>query len=130
MQLRLPAASVRLGGNKLMRKIVIALVVVMCAGMGAGISKSSAADQPSPQAGSSGSPAPAAPGEGAGAACCKAGDNTPPLDLIKNTTKGQLHSPYNDKIAEMADEGHKKYMAAGCNGCHGWWWRWHGTTAY
>jgi mono/diheme cytochrome c family protein len=30
-----------------------------------------------------------------------------------------LHNPYNDQIEAMAAEGHKKYMAAGCNGCHG-----------
>jgi hypothetical protein len=68
--------------------------------------------------------APAQPAEGAAASagggeCCKAGDTTPPLDLIKATPKGGLHNPYNDKIAEMAEEGHKKYLAAGCNGCHG-----------
>jgi mono/diheme cytochrome c family protein len=51
--------------------------------------------------------------------CCKAGDTTPPLDLVKNTPKGQLKNPYNDKTVEIADEGHKKYFAAGCNGCHG-----------
>ncbi|OFW71966.1 MAG: cytochrome C [Alphaproteobacteria bacterium RBG_16_64_48] len=30
-----------------------------------------------------------------------------------------MHNPYNDQIAALADEGHKKYMSAGCNGCHG-----------
>ena len=44
---------------------------------------------------------------------------TPTLDLIKATPKGGLHNPYKDKIAEIADAGHKKYMSAGCNGCHG-----------
>jgi mono/diheme cytochrome c family protein len=48
-----------------------------------------------------------------------AGDNTPPLDLVKNTEKGQLKNPYNDNIKEIAEEGHKKYLSAGCNGCHG-----------
>jgi mono/diheme cytochrome c family protein len=48
-----------------------------------------------------------------------AGDSTPPLDLVKNTEKGQLKNPYNDKIDAIADEGHKKYLSAGCNGCHG-----------
>jgi mono/diheme cytochrome c family protein len=47
------------------------------------------------------------------------GDSTPPLDLVKKTEKGQLKNPYNDKIKAIADEGHKKYMSAGCNGCHG-----------
>jgi mono/diheme cytochrome c family protein len=48
-----------------------------------------------------------------------ASDSTPPLDLAKKTEKGQLKNPYNDKIKTIADEGHKKYLSAGCNGCHG-----------
>ena len=63
-------------------------------------------------------PAPAADAA-AGGECCKADDTTPPLDLVKNTPKGGLHNPYNDKIAEMADPGHKKFMGLSCNGCHG-----------
>jgi hypothetical protein len=55
----------------------------------------------------------------AGGECCKPDDTTPPLDLIKATPKGGLHNPYNDKIAELADAGRKKYLSAGCNGCHG-----------
>jgi mono/diheme cytochrome c family protein len=61
----------------------------------------------------------AAPVGGDAGACCKADDQTPTLDLIKATPKGGLHNPYKDKIAEIADAGHKKYMSAGCNGCHG-----------
>jgi mono/diheme cytochrome c family protein len=64
--------------------------------------------------------APAAPAAaGGGGECCKPGDTTPALDLIKATPKGGLHNPYNDKIAEIADEGHKKYLSFSCNGCHG-----------
>jgi mono/diheme cytochrome c family protein len=55
----------------------------------------------------------------AGGECCKAGDTTPPLDLIKATPKGGLHNPYNDQIAAIADAGHKKYLSFSCNGCHG-----------
>jgi mono/diheme cytochrome c family protein len=47
------------------------------------------------------------------------GDTTPPLDLVTKTEKGKLENPYNDRIKEIADEGHKKYLSAGCNGCHG-----------
>ena len=47
------------------------------------------------------------------------GDSTPPLELVKKTEKGQLKNPYNDKIKAIADGGHKKYISAGCNGCHG-----------
>jgi mono/diheme cytochrome c family protein len=72
----------------------------------------------------SGGAAPAGDTAGGGAApgggeCCKPGDTTPPLDLIKATPKHGLHNPYNDKIDAIAAEGQKKYLSAGCNGCHG-----------
>ncbi len=41
-----------------------------------------------------------------------------PLATAESTPKGQLKSPYSD-VAKVAEEGHAKYMAAGCNGCHG-----------
>jgi mono/diheme cytochrome c family protein len=41
-----------------------------------------------------------------------------PLERVASTPKGQLKSPYAD-FASVAEEGHRKYMAAGCNGCHG-----------
>lgn len=40
------------------------------------------------------------------------------MELAISTPKGQLKSPYPD-FASVAEEGHRKYMAAGCNGCHG-----------
>jgi mono/diheme cytochrome c family protein len=40
------------------------------------------------------------------------------LDSQASTPKGQLKSPYAD-FASVAEEGHRKYMAGGCNGCHG-----------
>lgn len=93
-----------------MRKIIIGLTAAVLVSAGAWIGCSQAADEAAPAA-------PAAGGDAG--ACCKADDTTPPLDLVKATTKGGLHNPYKDKIAEIADEGHKKYMSAGCNGCHG-----------
>jgi mono/diheme cytochrome c family protein len=42
---------------------------------------------------------------------------TPSVRAV-STSKGQLKSPYSD-FASVAEEGHRKYMAAGCNGCHG-----------
>ena len=99
-----------------MRKIITGLLtLVIVAGMGAFAWKAYAIDesaQPAETAASDG-------GAGAGGDCCKPGDTTPPLDLIKATPKGGLHNPYNDKIAEMVDEGHKKYLSYSCNGCHG-----------
>ncbi len=41
-----------------------------------------------------------------------------PLDLVAKVEKGQLKNPYKD-YPSVAQAGHKKYMAAGCNGCHG-----------
>ena len=47
------------------------------------------------------------------------GPATPPLDLVASTPKGQLKNPYNADIAAIAEEGHHRYLSAGCNGCHG-----------
>jgi mono/diheme cytochrome c family protein len=47
-----------------------------------------------------------------------AGEEMTPWERAVNTPKGQLKSPYPD-FASVAEEGHRKYMAAGCNGCHG-----------
>ena len=119
-----------------MRKIITGLLtLVIVAGMGTFTWKATAADAPAgqaapaqpaapaPQAAPAQPAAPAPQAEGAAASaggeCCKAGDTTPPLDLIKATPKGGLHNPYNDKIADMTEVGHKKYLSFGCNGCHG-----------
>jgi hypothetical protein len=86
---------------------------VIAAGAWAGSSQ--AADEAAPAGGDAAAAAPAAGGD----ACCKPGDTTPPLALIEATPKGGLHNPYNDQIDAIAAEGHKKYLSAGCNGCHG-----------
>ena len=91
--------------------------------VGAWMGCAKAAEETAPAAGTPATPASdaakAAPAAGAAGECCKAGDTTPPLDLIKATPKGGLHNPYNDKVADLAEEGHKKYLSLGCNGCHG-----------
>ena len=112
-----------------MRKIIIGLTAAVLVSAGAWVGCSQAADEAAPAAAPApAAPAPAAPAAGGDAAapaggdagaCCKPDDTTPTLDLIKATPKGGLHNPYKDKIAEIADAGHKKYMSAGCNGCHG-----------
>jgi mono/diheme cytochrome c family protein len=48
----------------------------------------------------------------------EAAETFTPLERIALTPKGQLKNPYQD-FAAVAAEGHRKYMAAGCNGCHG-----------
>ena len=81
-----------------MRKIIIALSsFVIIAGMGAFAWQTCAAEEPLAQAEEGGEAA-------AGGDCCKADDETPPLDLIKATPKGGLHNPYNDKIAETTHQ--------------------------
>ena len=125
-----------------MHKIITGLLtVVFIAGMGAFAWKAGATDEPPTQteakpaggdaAGGTGEAAggdaaggtgEAAGGDAAGGGeCCKADDTTPPLDLVKATPKGGLHNPYKDKVtdAAFAEEGHKTYLSAGCNGCHG-----------
>jgi len=47
-----------------------------------------------------------------------AAERLTPLERAARTPKGHLKSPYPD-FATVAKEGHRKYMAAGCNGCHG-----------
>jgi hypothetical protein len=45
--------------------------------------------------------------------------NASPIDLVHKTPKGQLKNPYNDKISEIAEQGHKTFLDASCNGCLG-----------
>ena len=110
--------------------MIVGLLAVGFVSTGAWMDCSQAADEAAPAATPA---APAAGGEaaapaGGGAAaggCCKAGDTTPPLDLIKATPKAGLVNPYRDqltdpaKLAAIGDEGHKKYLSFSCNGCHG-----------
>ena len=53
-----------------------------------------------------------------GSAYVTAADTTTPFETAVSTPKGQLTNPYTD-VDSVAKEGHRKYMAAGCNGCHG-----------
>jgi hypothetical protein len=113
------------------RKIIIGFLSLGAVVIGVGLWQCQAADEaaPPPASGAATPPAaagaapatpaaPAAPaaGEAAGAA---AGADMTPFDLVKATPNGQLKNPYSDKIADVADEGHKRFMGTGCNGCHG-----------
>ena len=96
-----------------MRNIITAIfAIVLVGGMSAVAWNASATEEPAKTE-------EAAPAAGAGGECCKAGDTTPPLDLIKATPKGGLHNPYNDQIDAIGALGQKTYLSAGCNGCHG-----------
>jgi mono/diheme cytochrome c family protein len=59
-----------------------------------------------------------APAAQAPAPADKAAGGGTPMETAKTAEKGSLKSPYAD-YASVAADGHKIYMAAGCNGCHG-----------
>jgi mono/diheme cytochrome c family protein len=77
-----------------------------------------------PQAGATQPNAGAAPQAGAAQPSGAAGDQAAaggggnPQDIAKSAEKGSLKSPYQD-FKQVAEEGHQKFMGAGCNGCHG-----------
>jgi mono/diheme cytochrome c family protein len=117
------------------RKIITGLLTIgLVAGLGAFVWKACAADDPAKQTEDKGSGA-AAPAAGAPAAGAPPaggtppaaaqpggpplGPLTPPRDLVASTPKGELKNPYNADIAAIAEEGHHRYLSAGCNGCHG-----------
>jgi hypothetical protein len=67
----------------------------------------------------SGAPAPNAGGDkGANAQGAASAQGGSPVDIAKSAEKGSLKSPYAD-FKKVAEEGHQKFMGAGCNGCHG-----------
>ena len=121
-----------------MRKIIIGLLAVGFVSTGAWIGCSQAADEAAPAATPATPAAPAATpatpatpaaspagGEAAAPAAGGApggpmlGPATPPAELVASTPKGELKNPYNGDIAAIAEEGHHRYLSAGCNGCHG-----------
>ena len=59
--------------------------------------------------------------EGEGEECCKAGDTTPPTELVEKVPPGHLHSPYQDyaKLAKDDPDLVKQFRLPGCNECHG-----------
>ena len=70
-------------------------------------------------------PAAEAPAPGGGEAAA-GGSQT---ETARNAEKGSLKIPYAD-FAKVAEEGHQKFMAAGCNGCHGGTGGGHGPTPH
>lgn len=91
-----------------MRKIIVGLLALGFVSVGVGLWTSRAADE-----------APRPAGEAAGV-CCKAGDTTPPIELVKRVPPGELHSPYQD-YEKLAKERElvKDFRLPGCNECHG-----------
>ena len=102
-------------GNQAVRKIIVGLFVLGFVGVGAGLWTSHAAEEPAKQTEEKGPASAEAGGE-----CCKAGDTTPPTELVDKIAAGQLHSPYPD-YAKLAKEQDlvKDFRLPGCNECHG-----------
>jgi len=103
------------------RKIIIGLLALGFAGVGAGLWTCLAAEEAAPPTGDQSAPTTAAPaGEAAVGTCCKEGDTTPPVELVKQVPPGGLHSPYPD-YAKLAKEQElvKVFRLPGCNECHG-----------
>ena len=90
--------STRVRGNQAVRKIIVGLFVLGFVGVGAGLWTSPAAEEPAKQTEEKGPASAEAGGE-----CCKAGDTTPPTELVDKIAAGQLHSPYPD-YAKLAKE--------------------------
>jgi mono/diheme cytochrome c family protein len=42
-----------------------------------------------------------------------------PAALVKDTAKGALTNPYDDKQSEVVSEGEHLFLSYSCNGCHG-----------
>ena len=45
--------------------------------------------------------------------------NVTPIDLAKQTPKGQLKNPYNDTQADIVAQGEHIFLSYSCSGCHG-----------
>jgi mono/diheme cytochrome c family protein len=65
----------------------------------------------------------AAPGAAAPAAAAPAGSTdytkVSPLDLVKQTPKGQIKDPYKDTQADIVAQGETLFRSYSCSGCHG-----------
>jgi mono/diheme cytochrome c family protein len=42
-----------------------------------------------------------------------------PVDLVKQTSKGQLKNPYGDEQPDIVSQGEHIFLSYSCNGCHG-----------
>jgi mono/diheme cytochrome c family protein len=103
---------------------VVAVVGIGAVGLRAVADDAAKAAEPSTNGTPSTTPAPAGEAPVAGAAAAPAGGPmlgpaTPPLELVASTPKGQLKNPYNGDISAISEEGHHRFLSAGCNGCHG-----------
>lgn len=97
---------------------LLALLAVGLLGLGGIPWKSQAAEETAPP---SVTAEPEAQAESKGGECCKAGDKTPPGELVKRVPPGGLHSPYPDyaKLAKDDPDLVKQFRLPGCNECHG-----------
>jgi mono/diheme cytochrome c family protein len=77
------------------------------------------AGAPAASAAASGAAVPAAPSATPAAASTVDYTQVTPLDLVKNTPKGQLANPYKDTNADAVAQGGKLILSYACSGCHG-----------
>jgi mono/diheme cytochrome c family protein len=64
----------------------------------------------------------AAPGAAAPVAAGAAGTDytkVAPVDLVKQTPKGQIKDPYKDTQADIVSQGETLFRSYSCSGCHG-----------
>jgi mono/diheme cytochrome c family protein len=96
------------------RKLISGILAIAVIGaLSAVVWKASATEEPAKQ------PEEKASTE-TGDECCKAGDTTPPTELVDKVPPGQLHSPYQDYAKLAKDEELVKgFRLPGCNECHG-----------
>jgi mono/diheme cytochrome c family protein len=110
--------------------LIVALAVITSEPYGKIWAPSAVAQEAPPAAGASETEPAAAKDEAAKDAktavsdageCCKPGDTTPPLELVKRVPPGGLHSPYPDykKMAKDDPDLVKQFRLPGCNECHG-----------
>lgn len=45
--------------------------------------------------------------------------STPPLQVVKEVPKGQLHNPYKDTDKDIVAQGRTQFNGYSCSGCHG-----------
>jgi mono/diheme cytochrome c family protein len=64
-----------------------------------------------------------APGAAAPGAAAPAGNTdytkVSPIDLVKQTPKGQIKDPYKDTQADIVSQGETLFRSYSCSGCHG-----------
>jgi mono/diheme cytochrome c family protein len=107
--------------NRVSIGILSAAAVVLAAfGAGTVAAEDAAPAAPAaPAAQTADKPAGEAKPEGAGAPAAAQGGKMTTIERVAAAPKGTLKNPYSTEDAAVVEEGHKIFMGASCNGCHG-----------